>query len=74
MTLGLEVNLLTVLACSEFSDLVVRSGNLASFKIHQNAFVQDQAANLKGRAPLPGSSASFDHAPTFHESGEQRPP
>lgn len=38
MTLGLEVKLLTALACSEFSDLVVWSRHLASFKIHHTAF------------------------------------
>lgn len=65
MTLDLEVKSLTVLACSEFSDLIVWSGNLASFKIHLNAFAHDQAANLKGRAPILGFSAFFDHAPIF---------
>lgn len=49
--LDLKVKLLNMLACSEFSDLVVRSGNLASFtKIHQNAFVQDQTTDRKDRA------------------------
>ena len=37
---GLKVKWLNVLARDEFSGLVVRSGNLASFKkTHQNAFV-----------------------------------
>lgn len=50
VNLGLKVNYFSVSVFSEFSDFVVRNRNLASYKIHQNALVQAQTAEIKGRA------------------------
>lgn len=71
----LKVKLLNMLASAEFSGLDVRSGNLASFKkIHQNAFVQDQAADTKHRAPTLCFSAFFDHVSHLSTRTERKNP
>lgn len=49
VNLDLKVKLFNVSACAEFADLV-RSGDWASFKVHQRALVQDRTAGIKGRA------------------------
>lgn len=70
--LGSEGELLNVIACSECSGLVTRSGHLASFKIHPNAFIQVQTADIRGRVPTLGSSASLVMFPPSNENGEPR--
>lgn len=75
MNFDLKVKLLNMLACAEFSGLVVRSGNLASLKkIHQNAFVQDQAADTKHRVLTLCFSASFDHVSHLSMRTERKNP
>lgn len=62
----LNVKLLNILACTEFSAFVVRSRNLASFKKYiKILFGREQTADRKRRALILGSSASFDPVPTF---------
>ena len=65
VNLDLKVKFLMMLACSEFSDLVVRSGNLASFSKYIKMLLYRTRQLTERAGHWLSCAASFDHFPTF---------
>lgn len=74
VSLDLQVKLLNMLACSEFPDLVVRSGNRASCVKYIKLLLYRTRQLIEKAGPWLSFSSSFDHFPHLSMRMESKNP